>query len=341
MKQLQPNSLRQIFFYLVLSCSLVASGLFGQEKKESAPNLSTRTYRVSERFLSCLHAMVPSSPGELSQGNGKRPSGKTMLEKLGLPSPEGSAAIYNKKESTLIIRNTEAGFQIAESILDSIRSSAEQQIHIYQEWIEVDHDLFSDWLFENRLDDDGTKLRNQAQQWIKQGKATIIESVLVSGQSGQRAKVESINEYIYPTEYDPAEIPNTVNLTNGAEAPVSAVTPTAFETRNLGTTLEVDPVLSADHKIVDLNLAPEIVKLVEVVNWHNQQTDVRFQTQMPTFHTQKITTQVTARAGHYAFLGTTRPLAPADPKITRNPIVLQFVRPDVSSNGDWKLLKEE
>ena len=208
-----------------------------------------------------------------------------------------------------------------------MRAHGEFQIHIFHEWIEVDHSFFSNWLFENPLTTDGNPLRNQAQKWIKENKATVIESVLVSGRSGQRAKVESVDEYIYPTEYDPPEIPNEVTLQNGAKAPVTAATPTAFETRNLGHTLEVDPVLGADDYTVDINLAPEIVELEGIEKWHHQQEDIRFQVQMPTMYTQKITTIVTCQDGRYAFLGTTRPLKPADPKITKNPSCFTLCAP--------------
>ncbi|MEM7699137.1 MAG: hypothetical protein AAF236_12120, partial [Verrucomicrobiota bacterium] len=157
---------------------------------------------------------------------------------------------------------------------------------------------------------------------------------------GQRAKAESVENYIYPTEYDPAEIPNSVTLSDGAEAPITGVTPTAFEQRNLGVTLEVDPVLSADSTVIDLNLAPELVSLAGYSVWATEDSDPLFQARMPTFHTMKITTQATTQDGEYTFLGTTRPLKAADEN-REDAIVLNFVRADVMRLASWSVEEVE
>ena len=330
--------------YLSLCFVVFLSVLCAQDKKTPGTTLQTKSYRVPEHFAAYLHTMTLPEGNDQTNETAphlKSASIQTTLETIGLPFPKGSEVNHNAKHSTLKVTHTESGIELVEEILESIRRNADQHIHIYQEWIEVDHILFSDWLFENRLNDNGTQLRQKTQEWIKQGKAVIVDSVIVSGESEVRSKTESGEEYIYPTEYDPAEVPSSVTLKNGAEAPVTAVNPTAFETRLLGTRLEVEPVLRANGKIVDLNLASEIVRLKDVIHWHHQQTDNRFQTKLPVFHTQKITTQVKAVAGRYTFLGTTRPMTPTNPKITENPIILQFVRADVNSSGDWSLLNEE
>ena len=59
--------------------------------------------------------------------------------------------------------------------------------------------------------------------------------------SGERLKVGSYEEYIYRTEYDPPEIPGKGNLTEtgGDAVPMKEATPTAFETKNVGVTMEV------------------------------------------------------------------------------------------------------
>ncbi|NNE90040.1 MAG: hypothetical protein HKN23_00185 [Verrucomicrobiales bacterium] len=266
---------------------------------------------------------------------------KQVLEMGGIEFPEGASAIFNAQTSTLIIRNTEDQFELIDAFLQTLGpGDAELQIHLIMEYIEVDHDLFSEWLFDNRLTSDGTPLRIEVQKWVKGGKATIIETALITARSGQRAKTEAITEFIYPTEMDPPEIPNTVTLSGDAKAPQTGVNPTAFETRNLGLTLEVDPVLGADNSTVDLNLSPEIVKHIGFGTWPSEDSDPFSKIQMPTMYTQKISTQVTVTDGNYAFLGTTRPDKPADPKVTDNPIVLQFVRPDVAKVKAWGGVEE-
>ena len=100
--------------------------------------------------------------------------------------------------------------------------------------------------------------------------------------------------------------------------PVTPATPTAFETRNTGVTLEVDPVLGADEFTIDLNLAPEVVEFDGFINYGSPistastnlltgaperviVTDNRIE--MPIFNVRKVTTQVTVWDGQTVALG--------------------------------------
>ncbi|MDC0276709.1 type II and III secretion system protein, partial [Verrucomicrobiales bacterium] len=143
----------------------------------------------------------------------------------------------------------------------------------------------------------------------------LMTAPSVMARSGQRAKIEVIREFIYPTEYDPPEIPNQVGTTgitggDGSSTgtfPVTPATPTAFETRNTGVTLEVDPVLGADNFTIDLNLSPEVVEFEGFINYGSPISSAGFNAlgqaqqvvitenriEMPVFNTRKVTTQVT------------------------------------------------
>lgn len=152
----------------------------------------------------------------------------------------------------------------------------------------------------------------------------LLSAPSVMARSGQRAKIEVIREFIYPTEYDPPEIPNTFGGGVGGGAtimesfPVTPATPTAFETRNTGVTLEVDPVLGADEFTIDLNLSPEVVEFDGFINYGspinttrtNPVTGVAEQVtitdnriEMPVFNTRKVSTQVTIWDGQTVALG--------------------------------------
>jgi general secretion pathway protein D len=154
----------------------------------------------------------------------------------------------------------------------------------------------------------------------------LLSAPSVMARSGQRAKIEVIREFIYPTEYDPPEIPNqfgSIGFTDvggastGGGFPVTPATPTAFETRNTGVTLEVDPVLGADEFTIDLNLAPEVVEFDGFINYGSpiQTTSTNAlglvtpviitenRIEMPIFNTRKVTTQVTIWDGQTVALG--------------------------------------
>ncbi len=158
----------------------------------------------------------------------------------------------------------------------------------------------------------------------------LMSAPSVMARSGQRAKIEVIREFIYPTEYDPPEIPNQIGSSiggggggGGGSIPVTPANPTAFETRNTGVTLEVDPVLGADEFTIDLSLSPEVVEFDGFINYGTPifsggtsftgglagggvfvptlLTSNRIL--MPVFSTRKVTTQVTIWDGQTIAIG--------------------------------------
>ncbi len=149
----------------------------------------------------------------------------------------------------------------------------------------------------------------------------LLSAPSVLARSGQRAKIEVIREFIYPTEYDPPEIPNQIGGGGGnggvtviSSFPVTPATPAAFETRNTGVTLEVDPVIGGDDFTIDLNLAPEVVEFEGFINYGSPINTVDVfsgdtvpltenRIEMPIFSTRKVTTQVTIWDGSTVALG--------------------------------------
>jgi beta-lactamase regulating signal transducer with metallopeptidase domain len=76
----------------------------------------------------------------------------------------------------------------------------------------------------------------------------------VTTRSGQRAVIEIIREFRYPTEWKDPD----------ASFPQGPPTPTSIETRNLGITLSFEPTISAvnipiERTIIDLNVCPQVV----------------------------------------------------------------------------------
>lgn len=84
--------------------------------------------------------------------------------------------------------------------------------------------------------------------------------------SGDKAVIKQTREFIYPTEYDPPEIPNQIGIGAGM-VPVTPANPTAFETRELGNVLEVEPTLGADNITVGLNIITDISDFIGFINY--------------------------------------------------------------------------
>jgi general secretion pathway protein D len=101
----------------------------------------------------------------------------------------------------------------------------------------------------------------------------LLSAPRVTTKSGQRAVIEIVREFRYPTQFQPPQIPQTVGNTSGVagtgstSVPITPTTPTAFETRNTGVTLEVEPVVGPDGTTIDLNLVPQVVEFEGFINY--------------------------------------------------------------------------
>ena len=158
----------------------------------------------------------------------------------------------------------------------------------------------------------------------------LMSAPKVTTKSGRKAIVRVAREFPYPTEFNAPEPPppSTVSGTGDTVGPppgsfvsqgiVTPSTPTAFETRNLGVTLEVEPIIGPDGYTIDLNLSPEVVEFDGFINYGStingpifnvltQQIVSAVLTQnvinQPIFSTRKVTTSVSIWDGQTVALG--------------------------------------
>lgn len=100
----------------------------------------------------------------------------------------------------------------------------------------------------------------------------VNASPSVTTKSGLKATVEITQEFIYPTEFDPPRLPQGGGggiRTGGSQQQMIATptTPTAFEMRKTGITVDVEPVISEDGRSVELTIAPEMTEFEGFVNY--------------------------------------------------------------------------
>jgi general secretion pathway protein D len=102
----------------------------------------------------------------------------------------------------------------------------------------------------------------------------LLSAPRVTTKSGQRAVIEIVREFRYPTQFTPPQVPNITGGGSGngtvSISVVTPTTPTAFETRNTGVTLEVEPVVGPDGVTIDLNLVPQVVEFEGFINYGSQ-----------------------------------------------------------------------
>jgi len=100
----------------------------------------------------------------------------------------------------------------------------------------------------------------------------LMSAPSVTTKGGTRATMSVVREFIYPTEFDPPQLPQGnqgggINLGGGGNQIATPTTPTAFETRNTGVTLEAEPTVGPDGNTIELNLSPEVVEFDGFVNY--------------------------------------------------------------------------
>jgi general secretion pathway protein D len=151
----------------------------------------------------------------------------------------------------------------------------------------------------------------------------LLSAPKVTTKSGQRAIIEIVREFRYPTTFTPPQVPSITGGTGGTGTisieVVTPTTPQTFETRNTGVTLEVEPVVGPDGVTIDLNLVPQVVEFEGFINYGSAIFGVNpnaisgttvptiLLTQnvinQPIFSTRKVTTSVSVWDGQTVVLG--------------------------------------
>jgi hypothetical protein len=145
------------------------------------------------------------------------------------------------------------------------------------------------------------------QQMIVRGEATLVANIVLVAKSGERVVSESIEEFRYPTEYDPPQLPDPKE--SNAEVvknwPVSGITPTAFETRNVGAVLELTGNVTKDGEWIDVATQPQHVRLLRMAKYDAgvRPSGERLFVEQPQFLTLTNTLEVRVRHGQRLLVG--------------------------------------
>lgn len=160
---------------------------------------------------------------------------------------------------------------------------------------------------------------------VKQEKLQAIRTM-----SGQLAKTEHVSEFIYATEYEPPELPNSVGVSVNSPAatkekptgkevidalkngpgwsqgvfPATPTIGTAFDTINLGDSLEVEVNAGMGNPPeLSLRLSASHVKLSGFEAWGQGLSEAK----MPRFSVERVRTGLTVRSGVPTLIGSISP----------------------------------
>lgn len=206
-------------------------------------------------------------------------------------------------------------------------SSAEKSFvpeshHVSAKLIRVDHGVFSNWLKEAELKEVPKIAWAAAQDWQKEGKAEVSTSLTSSNSAGSSNTIQSIEEVIYPTEWVRGQ---RVPGINGKPSQLESSLATAFDTRNVGCTLQTEVITDPKGAILQIVLerVAEGGKSVHnrILRDGEWKTDVTF----PVFSSNVWKTEIRVKRGEWILIGSGSDID-AKGRLDPNHSVLAFVR---------------
>jgi hypothetical protein len=162
------------------------------------------------------------------------------------------------------------------------------------ESLEVTLSDLSSWFAGQPLGIASEGLRAAALEWIRDGRGREIDRRFNPFASGQRSAFEPGRQFRYPSKYAiEGYIPGPGPL-HVAPLKNPLVTPSSFEVRNLGSSVEMEPVSSPDGRFTDLNIVCDDVRHCGNVVLHRAEADGKLYPDMeqPVFGQMKVTTSV-------------------------------------------------
>lgn len=153
------------------------------------------------------------------------------------------------------------------------KAHAPRHARVQVRLIEISHTDLVDAM--DAIDSSDGSLYSEVQKLKKKGKAKLVHLAIVTARSGEKSSVESLREMIFPTEYEHPSFPDSPKMVEqqGKQRwkhhPIRpyGAPPVAFETRNVGDTLEIEPSISSDGKIIDLRLSYDRVSHLRDIVW--------------------------------------------------------------------------
>ena len=150
---------------------------------------------------------------------------------------------------------------------------------------------------------------------------SLVMSSVVSTTTPSKVLAESITERIYPTEYEPPELPCAPTTPTPKEPPANfremvrealqGTTPTSFETRNTGTTIEAEAFLVPDtDKTWELAIAVDDVRFLGNESFGAKELNLT----MPAFSSFRTSGKLRIKEGEWQILSVLEPPRGLDSK---------------------------
>lgn len=213
-----------------------------------------------------------------------------VFQPAGISFPAGSYMYYHPAMSRLVMFNTVANHLLLGQILHDLAATPGQ--------IEIDVAIVAfptgdiEMLARKQARPNATS-RQVVDLWAA-GKGRLLGAQKVITRSGVNAQVQGLDEFMYPTEFTNAVLSSQAS-SNVAGQLCGPILPGNFETREVGSILNVTPTMGPDGYHIDVVMAPESSALVAPSNV--VATTVNAIPEPPRFRTFRMTSTAVLESG--------------------------------------------
>jgi len=141
----------------------------------------------------------------------------------------------------------------------------------------------------------------------------LLSSPRVTCKSGQEAQIEVVRDFIYPKEFTAPQVPSVNGGGGGGGTTiiipvVTPASPSAWETKQVGVLLHVQPTVGADGSTIDLQLEPQVTEFEGFINYGvpiyaSGSLLTENTINQPVFSSRKVRTSVSVWDGQTVMLG--------------------------------------
>lgn len=293
--------LAAIFLLLGLAVCWQRQGQLPAQDDAPFPEMRVQRWQIPPTLLHLADGKMPDAENEQQVGASKPPIRnlqQIIAEEANIVFPEGTYLRYDPVLSIVEILHDLKSVRKVDSFLNALAPTP-PVVQLRTEIIEL---ATEDTLRVLRLSDDSTNhrdIREALQALIDKNVrgAKIAVSTMIEVAPGDRGEFVDFEEFQYGTYVEWSE-----------EA--KAVIPTGFETRNIGTDLQIDPILGIDGNTIEFNFSIEhhtsapTFRPIEIAL--PDSGEIRKIGEMPVMHSKRIHTQLSMQPGSVRCLGAWR-----------------------------------
>lgn len=250
---------------------------------------------------------------------------KKQFQERGIEFPEGTGVAVDETCHTVVVTHRNSAQERIRAIFESWNPTP-PQVTIQVQMIHVARgiaaELFGEPLGTGHVLNVKAETLKQLRALVKDKKAAVICQPQVATVSGNTAQVKSVQEVRFSVGYDDESDPKK---TAGA----ISVTPSGryFETREVGTLLNVTPTVGPDGRTINLTLVPEyttVSRPYRKIEVPLPKSGKAVTVESPEFTSLQITTTVQIQSGNTLLLAVLEP-TPSDSKEVHDSVILVLV----------------